>query len=436
MIMKYRKMFYIMPALIAAVGLLSLLGSRATSPDGTFTPAVSYSETRVAERAYTITVRGTVESVERRNVYTTLGYKIRRVYVEVGDPVTEGLTLGVLDTDDLMLAIAQQRADLEMARQSSQNAVQDSLRLFNEAYSNLANNTNVQILSAEAALEAAVINLTEAKINHNNALIDYRERTDAQILNAETALKNARIELEARRITNENLRALHYASALSREDLRQSENALAYAQNTYDNARMSRANAITSLRRSLEQLEISLQSATNSQRQAQEMLYATRVAAKQDIERLRSNVEDARISANLEPREIALQILEKRLEDSTITAPINGVVTAVLAREGAIGSGLLFVIEDTDNLRIKTRFREYDIGRVRTGMDVTISSDATGSAVYTGRVSRIYPAAIKNASGETASTPILEFEAEVAVTSVNTDLRIGMNVRLDISVKY
>ena len=113
------------------------------------------------------------------------------------------------------------------------------------------------------------------------------------------------------------------------------------------------------------------------------------------------------------------------LERSIIRAPISGTVTSVVAREGSVGMGLLFVVEDTDNLRVMTSFRESDLGLVEAGMEVTITSDATGNAEYAGIISRINPAAM-------AFAPIAEFEAEVLITSRNTNLRIGANARLDI----
>jgi multidrug resistance efflux pump len=131
------------------------------------------------------------------------------------------------------------------------------------------------------------------------------------------------------------------------------------------------------------------------------------------------------VASTIEIMEIALLMLERQLEEATIKAPISGTVTAVIAKEGAVGAGLLFVIEDTENLRITTRFREYDIARVETGMEVAITSDATGSAVYTGVISRINPAAVISAS-------VVEFEVEVVVTSHDTGLRIGTNTRINI----
>ena len=55
----------------------------------------------------------------------------------------------------------------------------------------------------------------------------------------------------------------------------------------------------------------------------------------------------------------------------------------VVAKVGSTGSGLLFVIEDVDNLVVDTAIKGYDVGTVQTGMKVLIRSDATGNACDT-----------------------------------------------------
>ena len=277
--------------LLDDINLSHLIGVNARVRIPLRQPVINNTAIRPAALANSITVRGTVESVQRRSVYTTLGYMVERVYVEAGDIVSEGQVLGVLDTRDLV------------------------------------NAANIQILNAEASLRIAEINLATAVHNH------------------------------------ETIRILHDARAIPRNDMQQSE--------------------------------FSLQSATASRQAAMALLGATRLA------------------------------LGRQMENAVIRSPANGVVTAVYAREGAVGMGLLFVIDDTDNLKITTSFREQDLGRVRTGMGVIITSDATGNAEYAGTISRINPAA-------SAFAPVAEFEAEVLVTSPNTGLRIGMNTRLNI----
>jgi len=240
---------------------------------------------RLAETFNGISARGTVESVQRRNVYSTLGFMVDRVHVVEGDRVNEGQVLGVLDTEDL----------------------------------------RIQLLNAEAALRMAEIGVATAEHNYGT------------------------------------IRGLYGTGAIPRNDLLQSE--------------------------------FALQSAAAARQQAQAMVDSTRVA----------------------------------LERSVLRSPIGGTVTAVIAREGSVGMGLMFVVEDTDNLRVMTSFREYDLDRLATGMEVAITPIAAGSSGYTGVISRINPAA-------TAHSPVVEFEAEVLVTSADTSLRIGMNTRLNVAV--
>ena len=146
------------------------------------------------------------------------------------------------------------------------------------------------------------------------------------------------------------------------------------------------------------------------------------VAASQEIESLRSNVQTAQVSTNTESMEVTVQMLQRQVQESVITSPIDGTITNIFTREGQMGGGLLFTIEDTDNLRIITRIREYDLPLITEGMPVTIIAEAINGN-YEGRISRINPTAIPN-------SPIVEFEVDVEVVSQNTNLKIGMTTRI------
>jgi len=228
-----------------------------------------------------LTVRGTVESVRRRNVYSALGGTISRVYVEAGDRVVVGQKLGAMDTADIA----------------------------------------IRHRSAEAALRMA-----------------------------ETALAAAEHE-------RETMSQLYVARAVARNDFLRAEFALRTAE--------------ASLRQAL----------------------------------------------------AALDGIEAVLERHVVRSPIDGTVTVVAAKEGESGAGLLFVVEDTDSLRIVTSFREDDLDAVRPGMAVRIASNAAGGAEYAGVISRISPS---------ATSPFAGFEAEVLVTSRDTGLRIGTTARLTV----
>ncbi|MCL2197949.1 MAG: biotin/lipoyl-binding protein, partial [Defluviitaleaceae bacterium] len=195
---------------IIGIICLSILLAACSSNDA-LPAATTFSEGRATPPTTpdTLTVRGVVESVESRNIYSTLGFLTERVYVEVGDVVTAGQTLATLDTEDLTLMIAQQkvelelirqmaeilppqrqaeletirqtavlaprqqRAELNVARQSNANMLEQTRRMYTEAAANLENNTNMHIISAEAALTAAEINLTNTRRSYDIARADY-----------------------------------------------------------------------------------------------------------------------------------------------------------------------------------------------------------------------------------------------------------------------
>ena len=277
--------------IVDEVNMMSLIGVNASVRISLRSPLIHFDSIVSQEAAgsmpiiaaNTINTRGLVESTLKRNIYSTLGSTVERVYVEVGDQVIEGQVLSTLDTREL----------------------------------------DIQMINVAATLRIAEINVEAAEHNH------------------------------------EIQRLLYAAGAIPRNDLLQSE--------------------------------FSLQSAIAWREQSRSALYAARLES----------------------------------ERSVIISPMSGTVTGVIAREGAAAMGLLFVVEDTDNLRVTTSFREQDLKRIAVGMEVAIISDATGSAVYMGEISRINPAA----------SPVLavpEFEAEVRVTSPNTGLRIGTGARLSI----
>ena len=91
------------------------------------------------------------------------------------------------------------------------------------------------------------------------------------------------------------------------------------------------------------------------------------------------------------------------------------------------------MVENTDDLVIKTALKEYDVATVQEGMPTEIKSDATGEEVFEGTVGRIYPTAVKASDGSTRTDGGVEFETEVSINDpASTGLRVGMNVRLNI----
>ena len=242
----------------------------------------------------------------------------------------------------------------------------------------------------------------------------YSQASAAQsgVASAQTGVASAEAQLDAAR------------DARNGSTLTQLEQGIASANRSVDSAELQEDIAKA-------QQDAAEQSAdTAKQQQA-----ATENSIAQQIDTLKDNLIGSQIAAqSTKSQEIAIQSLQDTLADATITAPVSGVVTAVYAEEGQPGNGLLFVIEDTDALKITTNIREYDVGNIEVGMPVVIRSDATGDKEISGTVTYIAPAANKTENGNTltADDSTVEFEAEVQVNEADSGLRIGMNTRLTV----
>ena len=193
---------------------------------------------------------------------------------------------------------------------------------------------------------------------------------------------------------------------------------------------------VDSAKRGVDSAQLQKEIAQNQVSNAKDQREASNNAIEQQIDSLKDSLVGSQIAAqSTQSQEIAIQKMRNTLEDATITAPVSGVVTAVYAKVGEPGNGLLFVVEDTQSLKINTKIKEYDVANIREGMPVVIKSDATGDQEISGTVTYIAPAAVKTEAGNTqtgGNDSNVEFEAEVQVNDPNCGLRIGMNTRLTV----
>jgi multidrug efflux pump subunit AcrA (membrane-fusion protein) len=371
----------------------------------------------------------------KKNVYSSLGSAVKSVCVAVGDSVSEGQVLCRLDTEEIEFNLSSQRLELKAAQRSNTNQLESSEFAYGTAAESLKKGTNAGILSAEAALKSADASLKSAKKAYADALDEQGNPSSSGKATAQSALRSAEIDLGERRAELEANRQLYEAGAISQDALAKLESACASAQARLSDAQAAARNAETAELRAVERARESLDSAQLARESAATSLASAREVAGQELERYRNSVTGAQISANIDSRLLSIERLERQLESATVTAPAAGVVTAVYAKVGAIGSGLLFVVEDTERLLIRTKIKEIDAGRVTPGMPVVIKSDSSGDAELSGALMSIDPAAIKDANGETMASSDVEFAAMVSVTQAGAPLKIGMNARLNIIAK-
>ncbi len=411
--MKNKKKLIIIICIVAVVAVAVLLmGRNARLKAQEAQAAVQTRALSTMTLADTVSVTGRVESTNSVNVYSPVAtLAVKTVNVEVGDMVKAGDLLCELNTDNLQKDIDQSQAAIEASESSTSQTVKSNEMKYNNAVGNLNNGLNAQVNSAKASFESAQAN---------------QARTNEQYYAALDAKNQAKAVLDQKQAD--------YNTALAADPSGQApatieaQNAMTAAQIAYDQAA---------------QTESQLASATYDAQKAVEnarlALEAAQTAANQEIEAYKQAVNSSETAANTDSQEIALEKLQMQLDQSKITSPIDGTVTAVNAVEGGPSSGVLFVVESTDGLQISTTVKEYDVNRVKTGMTANIQSDGTGEDVYEGKLRSIAPAAVVQTSAisgtgtvQAGSSSDVEFDAVVDVTSQDTGLKIGMNARVDI----
>lgn len=514
-----------------------------------------------------ISVSGTVESSEKKNVYSKLNYPVEKINVSVGDAVKKGDVLCTISTEDLQQQILQQQAAVENSGISSDYTLSDIEQKYADALADYNEGRNTALVNAQKAVEQAEKALEDAKRQESQGtdttLPSNIQNADAQIKNAEQQVESAKNQLEnaeqnyesALKAYNEAEDALkpenysgdlkdlcdniedyeHYIvvvkNGLTNVELEKAKNDFekaekkyydivnhnseaaamgmeAYSQETtakateeYQKAKQKYEEAVEKFK--LENLEKQLKAYQNQLENAVDGLEKARDSAKTSLDNAEAAVKSAKtavegaelahnkalsdydntgkvnentsesysiavknaedalatakkdydlavqqveselaslkkqaeqqrtISGLNDPQVIILQNYKDKLEYAVVTAPCDGVITAVNAEEGAVPTGALFTIEDLDSLVISASVGEYDIPYVSEGMDAVIRCDALGDDEFDGKITDVAPTAA--AVSPTASTSAgVSYKIEASIEGGNEKLLTGMSAKLNI----
>ena len=120
--------------------------------------------------------------------------------------------------------------------------------------------------------------------------------------------------------------------------------------------------------------------------------------------------------------EVAKSAYENLLENTTLVAPISGIVSARNYDKGDMtGGSPVLVIEQIRPVKIMINVSEALFSKIRKGMKVYVTLDAYGEEQFAGSIARIYPT-INNATRT--------FPVEVSVPNRDERVRPGMFARV------
>lgn len=361
---------------------------------------------------------GIVESADSTLVYSTLASLVESVDVKLGDYVVKGQLLAVLDSD----SIQNQLTSAQISLNSAQTAQKQQLEAAQANYDNfvyaLENGLNTTLNSAQAQADSAFEGYSKAKVAYNNYL-----KSNPAIVSAKANLDSAKTALESAKTAYENDRD-NDSLRVTYENAQSNYTA---AQNNY--------NAVLNSDSVLKEYERAAQTALKGYETALTALKSVKNSLNDQLEAYETALKNAKESSSTESLEENIRQLKVTLADTQIKAPVSGTVTAVYAKKGASGSGLLFVIEDTENLIVDTSVKSYDIASVKEGLLVSITSEAIKDKEFEGIITSVAPTADKTAYGTTDISKEAAFSVDVEVTSKDSGLKIGMEVDLDFIIE-
>jgi cobalt-zinc-cadmium efflux system membrane fusion protein len=336
--------------------------------------------------------------------------RIRTVLVRVGDRVSAGQTIAILDSVDAATAQTAYREAATTAEQASLNLDrQNQLYKLGTPDVTTARGTLSQ---ARAATRAAkdVLDLAQKQERIGGFTQKPLEDAENALISANAALSQARSDLSLAQRDFDRKQKLVQIGVIARSDLEASQNALEKAQATVSADEESVTLAKQAVDREqkafksnlyadqqVRQAENAYQQAKLQESAAERALALTEVQIQRDLQQAHTDYRSAQLSRDNAAQ--ALKLLGNPGPDGSvrILAPISGVITERDVNPGQVVDQSqetpwqMFVISNPDTVWIDADVHEDEIAAVHPGCVAQVQVTAHPDQTFTGRVSSIAP---------------------------------------------
>ncbi|MEA3459326.1 MAG: efflux RND transporter periplasmic adaptor subunit [Chloroflexota bacterium] len=410
------KKWLIVAAVVVLVAALGFAGYQRMSAQRAATAEAPAETAVVRGGTLLVTVSGTGSLVPQSEV--TLAFKsagrVVEVLVEEGEMVEAGEVLAKLETDELELQVKQVQANLAGA--------QANLAKLE------AGATEEEIAAAEASVEAARADLTTAKAGLARAQANLDQilagATEYEIKLAELKIEQAKNELwgtQARRdgIAG-NPRNPSYEVDSAEASVGQAHVAVQIAQTQLEELKAgSTEEEIAMAQAEVDQAQGEVERAQAQVHKAQASLDELKAGA--------TSEELAAAQADVDQAQASLEQAQLSLEQATLTAPMDGTVTALNIEPGEMASAgqPVVVLSDLAALEVDVDLDETDVAQVTIGQEARVSLDAFPDVELTGEVTTI-------ASVATTQSGVVLYPVTIRLVPTDLPVRAGMTADVDI----
>ena len=314
------------------------------------------------------------------------------------------------------LSAMQQVGTAYQAIVSAQNQVaiaQNSLQQYDESEDSLGKKkSDTARKSYELQIDAANNSLTSAWQNYSNAQDSYK----AAKINEEnnlTSLYDALLTAQ-----DAYLHAVDSYNATVNslvQQLAQYQKAYAQAQQSYDAAVKAANQNLGTLKNTVDSAKSAYAAAVNSQNQ--------------QIQTYENQLDQAKTNSDTKTSELQIEQQKNNLSNYTLTAPMDGEITALNVKEGDLvpTTTAAATVTAFDRMKINIKIGEYDIVTTGEGDKVSISLDAVDGKTYAGTIVYVARAA-------TVDNGVSYYESEVDFDA-DDDTRSGMSAEVKLTIQ-
>ena len=310
-----------------------------------------------------IVVSGNIELTEVNIGFKTAGRLIERT-VDEGDPVRAGQIVARLDRDQLV-------------RQREQSAAALASAQAQLAQAETAVSWQRDTLAADVAQRQADLEATEARL----AELKNGSRPQ-EVQEAKAAVENAEAELVRARRDWDRAQTLYKNDDISTSQYDQFRNRFESADAIVKQSKERYALVVAGPRK--EQIDAAA-------KQVERSRAALKVGEANSLELKRRQQEIATRRAEVERARAQVALVDSQLADTIAASPVGGVVLTKSADVGEIlAPGTTVVtVGDIDHPWLRGYINETDLGRVKLGSKVQVTTDSFPGKIYQGRVTFI-----------------------------------------------
>jgi len=427
---------------------LAIAGATACSPGGGDQDKVNVQPVTVERADFTVSVTGSgsLEASQETSLSFGSGGTVDKIHVDEGDQVTRGQILASLETTSLEQSVRTAEQAVETAEQiveTSEHSV-TAAELTVEARQQSVAAAELTLAAGELAVKAAGIDLELAQNSYHQLTTPYPYTSLAfalpdsleQVRNAQQDIKEAQEELrKATQGEPYSMSEVTLKLKTAQESLTEAENKLAFGLG--EGVKPSNIDywTLRTAQLQIDKAQIAYDKAENDLKNLENNVGV----AENNLENARNSLNIAR--TNLESNKTSLARAENQLDiardelgKATITAPFDGIVASVGAKEGdrvpapTVSPQTIIHLVDTTSMELLVEMDEIDIPEVKQGQQVLVTLDALPDAEFEGEVTAVYPL-------PTMIGGVVLYNTKISFdVPENSGIKVGMSASADIII--